>query len=135
VPAGVAAGGHETILVVEDEPGVRRVAIEGLTRKGYRVLSAGSGVEALRVWEAHGREIDLVFTDLVMPEGITGQQLGARLLEARPDLPVVYTSGYSQEFVQSGDRLREGVNFLQKPYTIDGLARTLRQRLDRSRTV
>jgi CheY-like chemotaxis protein len=130
----VAAGGVETILVVEDEPGVRRVAVEGLTRKGYRVLSAGSGVEALRVWEARGPEIDLLFTDLVMPEGIGGQQLAAQLRQHRPDLPVIYTSGYSREFVDgSGDPLREGVNFLQKPYTLSRLAETVRSFLDRAR--
>lgn len=96
------------------------------------MLSAASGVEALPVWATHGVEIDLVFTDLVMPEGISGQELGARLRETRPDLPVIYTSGYSREFVEGGsDRLQEGVNFLQKPYSLSGLAATVRARLDR----
>jgi two-component system, cell cycle sensor histidine kinase and response regulator CckA len=126
-----ALGGHETILVVEDEPGVRRVAEEALRRKGYRVLSARSGVEALRVWDEHGADIDLLFTDLVMPDGVGGQQLAATLRGRRPDLPVVFTSGYSNDFAGGGTALREGRNFLQKPYTLTSLAATLRACLDR----
>ena len=127
------AGGSETILVVEDEPGVRRIAIEALLRKGYRVLSAGSGVEALRVWEANAKKIDLLFTDLVMPEGVGGRELAARLRDGRPDLPVIYTSGYSRDFVDDGGAaLQEGVNFLQKPYTLSRLATTIRACLDRA---
>ena len=126
-------GGSETILVVDDEPGVRRVAVEGLSRKGYRVLSAGSGVEALRLWETSGAEIALLFTDLVMPDGVGGWELAARLREARPDLPVVYTSGYSRDFAERASQaLQEGVNFLQKPYTLSRLAAIVRSCLDRA---
>jgi signal transduction histidine kinase len=139
VPAGtgtsapVVAGGRETILVVEDEPGVRRVAEEALKRKGYRVLSARSGVDALSLWERHGSDIDLVFTDMVMPDGVSGQQLAATLRERRPDLPIVFTSGYSNDFAGGGISLREGVNFLQKPYTLTALTAILRACLDRPR--
>jgi CheY-like chemotaxis protein len=134
-PSPSAAGGTETVLVVDDEPGVRRVAEEGLRRRGYRVLSAGSGVEALRLWERHGAEIALLFTDLVMPDGIGGWELAARLREARPDLPVVYTSGYSREFAERNSQdLQEGVNFLQKPYALSRLATTVRSCLDRARS-
>jgi CheY-like chemotaxis protein len=126
-------GGGETILVVEDEPSVRRVAVAGLERKGYRVLSASSGVEALRIWDAHGPEIDLLFTDLVMPDGIGGQELADRLRAARPTLPVVFTSGYSDRFLQASE-LREGVNFLQKPYTLNALTATVRNGLGRARS-
>ena len=128
-----ALGGHETILVVEDEAGVRRVAEEALKRKGYRVLSARSGVDALSLWERHGSDIDLVFTDMVMPDGVSGQQLAATLRERRPDLPIVFTSGYSNDFAGGGISLREGVNFLQKPYTLTGLTAILRACLDRPR--
>ena len=101
-----------------------------LTRGGYRVLSAGSGAEALTLWNTHGRDVDLLFTDLVMPDGISGLQLAALLLERRPGLKVLFTSGYSTDFVGGERPLHEGVNFLQKPYTLVNLATTVRARLD-----
>ncbi len=129
-PVRPLAGGHETVLIVEDEPGVRRLATLALTRGGYRVLSAGSGAEALTLWNTHGRDVDLLFTDLVMPDGISGLQLAALLLERRPGLKVLFTSGYSTDFVGGERPLHEGVNFLQKPYTLVNLATTVRARLD-----
>ena len=128
-----AVGGKETILLVEDEIGVRRLASQVLTRRGYRVLDAGSGPEALALFEQHGDAIDLLFTDMVMPEGMSGQALAAALRERRPDLRVVFTSGYSSEFVGGHIALREGVNFLQKPYRPTTLLATVRAVLDSER--
>jgi two-component system, cell cycle sensor histidine kinase and response regulator CckA len=129
-PRHAIVGGRETILLVEDEPGVRRIATQALEGYGYRVLGAGSEPEALTIWAAHCDDIALLFTDLIMPEGMSGQQLAGILRQRRPDLKVVFTSGYSHEFAGGDGALREGANFLQKPYTLTSLAATLRASLD-----
>jgi len=126
-------GGGETILVVEDEPALRALVTQMLSRFGYRVLSAASGVSALQVWNEHGSEIELLLTDMVMPDGMTGRQLAERLQRERPELGVIFTSGYSAEAVdRDAAALVDGVNFLQKPYEARKLAVTLRSFLDRS---
>jgi two-component system, cell cycle sensor histidine kinase and response regulator CckA len=101
-----------------------------LVRQGYRVYEAGSGREALDIWTRHGRDIDLVLTDIVMPDGIMGTDLVQRLMTDRPDLPVIFTSGYSHESDRVQMDLVDGVNFLQKPYRPSTLVRLLRERLD-----
>ena len=123
-------GGEETILVVEDEPALRELVTEILTLYGYRVLSAGSGVEALSVWERHRAEVELLLTDMVMPEGISGRELGERLLKQTPDLKVIYTSGYSPGMSGKDFALLEGFNFLPKPYPPSRLAEVVRDCLD-----
>ncbi len=125
--------GHESILVVEDELPVREMVRDVLVRQGYRVHEAGSGREALDVWRRVSSEIDLVLTDIVMPDGMMGTDLVARLLADRPGLPVVYTSGYSQESDRVHADIVEGVNFLQKPYRPATLVRLLRERFERGR--
>jgi two-component system cell cycle sensor histidine kinase/response regulator CckA len=107
--------GSGTILLVEDE-----IALRGLTRilleeYGYRALEAGSGVEALSIWKNQRGKIDLLFTDMILPDGITGRELAKQLKARKPELKVIYTSGYALDLDRTGVILREGLNFLQKP--------------------
>ena len=125
-----ALQGSETILVVEDEAPLRELVQFILEGQGYNVLDAGSGVAALKVWEQHKSSIDLLLTDLVMPEGMTGGELGERLVKEDPGLKVIFTSGYSADTVGKNFVLREGVNFLQKPYHPEKLTQTVRDCLD-----
>jgi two-component system, cell cycle sensor histidine kinase and response regulator CckA len=124
------ARGKETVLVVEDEGGVRRMIALTLASQGYRVLEAANGREALRVWQDRGSEVDLLFTDMVMPEGISGLELSERLKELKPRLRVIISSGYSQEVVQAGVPNRPGLLYLPKPYDSRTLATTVRAFLD-----
>jgi len=117
--------GSETVLVVEDELVVRALVREILEDQGYRVLEAGNGREGLELAHQHGEEIDLVLTDVVMPE-MTGRELADALERARPGSRVVLMSAYAGE-AANGDQLV----FLQKPFTHDTLARTIRETLDR----
>ena len=114
-----------TVLLVEDEVAVRQLAERLLRRLGYSVLTAADAQEALRVWASHSKEIDLVLTDMVMPGGLSGRELAARLTSDRPKLPVIFTSGYSVDFQPGGLKLEEGVNFLAKPYNPESLATIL----------
>lgn len=123
-------GGTETILLVEDEESLRVLVRNVLTRLGYRVLEATTGHAALDLWREHQTEIRLLLTDLVMPDGLTGKQLAAELLQQNPKLPVIYCSGYSREIAGSDIPLQEGVNFLSKPFQAGKLAATVRQQLD-----
>jgi hypothetical protein len=126
--------GSETILVVEDEPVVRSGLCSLLEQFGYTVLAAPSAVTALEIWERHRKSIELVVTDLMMPGGLSGRDLAERLLAERPDLPIIYSSGYSDQFADQGEPLVEGENFLEKPYTPARLAQLVRTRLDRRQT-
>jgi two-component system, cell cycle sensor histidine kinase and response regulator CckA len=123
------AGGNETILLVEDEIDLLSLTREILERYGYRIIAAPSGVAALKLWAERKSEINLLLTDMRMPEGITGRELAERLTAEKPDLKVIYVSGYSIEGPYAGD-LREGDNYLTKPYTPPGLAQIIRRRLD-----
>jgi len=129
-PTTEIAGGNETILLVEDEQIVRNLARRVLQRHGYRVLEAGSGNEALPVWNEHQGEIDLLLTDMVMPGGLSGRELAAKLLESKPGLKVIYTTGYSQDAFTHNLVLEEELNFLAKPYAAHKLAQTVRRCLD-----
>ncbi|HYG23233.1 MAG TPA: response regulator [Verrucomicrobiae bacterium] len=124
------AGGDETILLVEDEEALREFAANLLRQSGYRVIPAGSGVEALKIWEQRGHEIDLLLTDMVMPEGISGWSLAQQLQLAKAELKVVYTTGYSLEAVDQEHALAEGANFLSKPYHPIDLISIVRRNLD-----
>jgi CheY-like chemotaxis protein len=125
-------GGNETILLVEDEQSLRVIMRIALTRLGYRVLEAPTGVKALEVWKDHRKEINLVLTDLLMPDGMTGKDLAQRLLQENPKLKVVYMSGYSVEVVGKDFPLQEGTNFLAKPFEAHKLAQTIRDSLDKT---
>ena len=128
--ASAVRGGRETILVVEDEPVLRDMAHLILQDCGYRVLEAGSGLEALEVWGRHADAIDLVVTDVVMPGGMSGRQLATRLLASHAGLKVIFTSGYNVEETNTDFFRRGGAVFLQKPYTRVDLARAVRNCLD-----
>jgi PAS domain S-box-containing protein len=120
-------GGTETILLVEDEPLFLFKARMVLERAGYRVVEATNGVEALQVWQEHRGEVALLLTDLVMPQGIPGQELAQRLREQAPGLKVVFTSGYSAEIAGQQLTLTPGDKFLQKPFSHDELLETVHQ--------
>lgn len=122
--------GTETILIVEDEPAVRALVRNIFERHGYRVLEAASGKTALAVWRAHGSRIDLLLTDLVMPDGLTGIMLAEQLWLERPSLKVIFSSGYSPETVTKGFPLSPGSNFLQKPFNPHDLLQAVRDCLD-----
>jgi PAS domain S-box-containing protein len=112
----VAAASSRAILLAEDEEMVRELARATLQRAGYRVFEANDGHEALKVWGKHRDEIDLLLTDMVMPNGMTGCELSQRLLADQPDLPVIYSSGYSIELTAPGFNENERLVFLPKPY-------------------
>ena len=99
--SSLVPGGAETILLAEDEPLLRQMARNVLERYGYRILEAGSGPEALSAWKNSNSHVDLLLTDMVMPGGMTGRELALRLRDQDPSLKVLYTSGYSLDFVES----------------------------------
>lgn len=123
-------GGDETILLVEDDEAVQKVAISLLTSLGYNVLHADCGSDALRLLAEH-ESIDLMFTDIVMPGGMTGTELGKRALTQRPDLKVLYTSGYTDTTVFDDGLLERNNEVLNKPYGKIKLAQAVRNELDR----
>ena len=125
-----AATGTETILVVEDNAQVHRLTSTLLRLRGYTVLEAGSGSEALSLLDSGNQPVHLLLTDVVMP-GMDGRQLYAQASETRPDLRVLYMSGYSQDVIAHHGILDEGVQFIQKPFTLQGLAAKVRETLDR----
>ncbi|HET6231882.1 MAG TPA: PAS domain S-box protein, partial [Longimicrobiaceae bacterium] len=111
----------ETVLLVEDEPSVRSLARRILERSGYRVLTASDGPHALSLSAAHDGPVDLLVTDVVMP-GMSGRELAERLVPARPDMRVLYMSGYTDDALLQHGVLQEGVAFLEKPFTPATLA-------------
>ena len=126
----LAQGGSETMLLVEDEPAVREFAVAVLRSHGYRVLQAGSGVEALEVWKWHRARITLLFSDLVMPDGLGGVELAAMLRKEKPTLKVVLTSGYADEAIGQQFRPPPGAHFIRKPYKPQLLAQIVRDAFD-----
>src|SRR5207253_4211324 len=118
-----------TILVVEDEEMLREFVSEALAALGYRVLSAANGRAALDVWAEHRNEIDLLLTDIVMPESISGRQLAHTLILDKPNLKVIFTSGYSSELFGSEFEREKEHLFLAKPYLPDRLAQTVAMHL------
>lgn len=123
--------GRETILLVEDDAKVRLMIGQSLRILGYRVHEASNGREAVNLWQSHSSQIDLLLTDMVMPEGMTGLELAETLQVLKPGLKIIISSGYSSEIVQAGVPTRQGVAYLPKPYEIDTLARFVRECLDR----
>jgi len=132
VDEGELRGGSETILLVEDEAPVRALVRNLLERLGYTIVEADSGPSALAAWDARRGEVALVLTDMVMPGGMTGRELGAQLHLRNPHLPIIFASGYSADVVGKDFDLREGENFLQKPCGPRRLARAVRAALDRA---
>jgi len=130
IQAPAVRGGHETILLVEDEAPVRSLARTVLERKGYRIIEADSGLSALEVWPQHRDSIALLFTDMVMPGGISGRELAARLQAEKPGLKVIYSSGYTDDMLGEGSPLRDNPNFLEKPFDPRKLLKRVRDCLD-----
>ena len=123
-------GGNETILLVEDDDFLRPSVCNTLLRLGYHVIPVSNGIKALEIWQGRSDEIEMLITDLVMPGGMTGKSLGELLLKQKPKLQVIYASGYSAEIAGTDFPLKEGVNFLTKPFQTEKLARTIRDRFD-----
>ena len=126
-PAAPAADcrGSETLLVVEDEEGVRVLVRDYLQMSGYSVLEAGCGDEALRIACEHRGEISLMITDVIMP-GMNGRELAERMAILRPAMKVLYMSGYAEAMVFRKGVLEQGVQFLQKPFGPPDLGRKVR---------
>lgn len=131
--ARTAAGGRETILLVEDDTAVRATVRAALESHGYQVLEANSAAAALAIWSSVAPSVALVVTDLVMPGGITGRQLGDILNAQRPELPIIYTSGYSAEATDQRLNLGPTRRFLPKPFTREAIAGCVRDCLDAAR--
>jgi two-component system, cell cycle sensor histidine kinase and response regulator CckA len=124
-------GGAETVLLVEDEALVRQLTREILRRNGYRVLEAADGVEALAVVRNHADRIDLMLTDVVMPR-MSGHDLVELARPVRPDMRILYVSGYSEEAIARQGQLTEGIELLSKPFTPGVLTAKIRELLDRT---
>ncbi|MHB8940358.1 MAG: hybrid sensor histidine kinase/response regulator [Desulfobacteria bacterium] len=123
--------GTETLLLAEDEEVVRGLAREILSGNGYKVLEAGNGREALLLSEAHRGEIHLLLTDVAMPK-MSGRELTERIRLQRPDLRILYMSGYTDDVILRQGVIEDGIPFLQKPFTPEALARKVREVLDRA---
>jgi signal transduction histidine kinase/CheY-like chemotaxis protein len=123
--------GDETILVVEDEEKVRKLIVGVLTQQGYKVLEASYGDDALTIHEKHKGRIHLMLVDVIMP-GMSGPELAKRLGSLNPKMKVLYMSGYTDSTIVHHGVLEKGVNYVQKPFTMDGLARKVREVLDKS---
>ncbi len=128
-PRRIAPGGSETILVVEDEPKVRDLIVEILGSQGYTVLPASCGDEALEICRRHKGEIRLLLTDVVMP-GFSGPEVATIVSRCRPGIRTIFMSGYTDDAIVHHGVIRDDVPFIQKPFSLDGLARKIREILD-----
>ena len=128
-PTAVTRGSNETVLLVEDEPSLRVWVKEILQSCDYKVLEASNGLDALKVWDEQNGKVDLLLTDMVMPEGMTGGDLARQLRTRQPQLRVIYTSGYSSEILGNQSELPDGP-FLAKPYPAPQLTKLVRDCLD-----
>jgi two-component system cell cycle sensor histidine kinase/response regulator CckA len=122
-------GGTETVLLVEDEDTVRNLGVRILGDLGYRVMQARNGAEAIALAMGHKERIDLLLTDVVMP-GMSGGELATQMVLRRPEMKVLFTSGYTDDAIVHHGVLDEGVSFIGKPYSTEGLARKVREVLD-----
>ena len=128
-PTAAGESLRETILVVDDEAGIRALIVKILRRERYRVLEAGSVAEAVAAAAAHGGPIQLLLTDVMLPDR-NGRQLATQLLETRPGLKVVYISGFTDDETVRTGAFPRGARFLQKPFTLGALMGTVREALD-----
>jgi PAS domain S-box-containing protein len=125
--------GQETLLVVEDNASVRQMLVQTLRVLGYRVIEAANGQEAMTRWREYGLQIDLLLTDMVMPEGMTGLELAEHVLAEKPNLKIIISSGYSGELNEPGRTAAAGIVYLPKPYQVPLLGKIVRECLDRKR--
>jgi CheY-like chemotaxis protein len=121
--------GTETILLVEDEEIVRKLTLKILEECGYTVIEAANGVEALELCDKGDCQFDLLLTDVVMPQ-MDGRELSERLKEILPNLRVLFTSGYTDDAVIRHGVIEVNTNFIQKPFSAEGLAHKIREILD-----
>jgi CheY-like chemotaxis protein len=126
VPKGTPG---ETILVTEDDDDVREYSVGALRELGYRVIEAHDGPSALRLLERQ-HNVDLLFTDVILPGGMTGAQLAAEARGSRPRLKVLFTTGYARNAIVHHGRLDRGVQLITKPFTLSDLAARVRDVLD-----
>jgi two-component system cell cycle sensor histidine kinase/response regulator CckA len=127
-----AARGHETILLVEDEPMILDITKTMLERQGYTVMAAATPGEAIRLAREHAGEIHLLMTDVVMPE-MNGRDLAKNLLSLYPNLKRLFMSGYTADVIAHHGVLDEGVQFIQKPFSVQALAAKVRDVLDETK--
>ena len=131
VPSIPAQRGNETILLVEDEPGILKITSMMLKKQGYSVIEAGTPGEAIRLAREHAGEIHLVLTDVVMPE-MNGRDLARNLMSLYPDIRCMFMSGYTADIIANQGIIEEGVNFIQKPFTLKDLSTAVRAALGRN---
>jgi PAS domain S-box-containing protein len=131
-PTSLVQKGKETILLVEDEKGIRDIVALGLRLYRYRVFEAGNGPEAIKVWDDHAGEIDLLFSDMRMPGGMTGMDLFERFKRTKATLKGIISSGYSEEVLKAPELMTSGLTFLPKPYNVRTLAGAVRNCLDQA---
>jgi len=124
--------GHGTILLVEDEEGLRVLNARGLTSRGYTVVEAGNGVEAIEVLERHGGNVDLVVSDVMMPE-MDGPTLFKELRKRHPDIKMIFVSGYAEDAFQKSLPDPEKYDFLPKPFTLKQLVAQVKETMSRAR--
>jgi CheY-like chemotaxis protein len=129
VPPAAIEGGEETILVVEDDRLVRGYVLAQLHSLGYATIEAANAAEALKIVDA-GEAFDLLFTDIIMPGNMNGRQLATAVQRMRPSLPVLFTSGYTENAIVHHGRLDSGIMLLAKPYRKSELARMIRKALE-----
>jgi CheY-like chemotaxis protein len=129
VDPSFAGGGSETVLFVEDHEDLRTYTAGVLRELGYKVLDAANGRAALELLQAHN-DVALLFTDVVMPDGLNGRQLAEEAVRRRPGIKVLYTTGYTRNAIVHNGRLDPGVNLISKPFTYRELAEKVRRLLD-----
>jgi nitrogen-specific signal transduction histidine kinase/CheY-like chemotaxis protein len=129
-PAPAARGGKENLLIVEDEAILRELVTALLQGFGYRTLVAANGRAALELWRQEGGAVDLLLTDMVLPEGVSGLELAGTLRAEKPALKILFTSGYGVDDLGNDTIQRLKARFLQKPYSSDTLVRSIRECLD-----
>jgi two-component system, cell cycle sensor histidine kinase and response regulator CckA len=126
------SGGMETILIVEDEPRLRELAVRTLRDHGYLVLEAANGKAALLLAKEYpDLKLELLLTDMIMPE-MSGRRLAEELKKEQPEMEILYMSGYTDDAIVQQGVLEQGLPFLQKPFTREALARKVRAVLDKS---
>ena len=121
--------GSENVLLVEDDKTLRNLAVKVLKQYGYSVIEAQHGEQALSICDQHEGPIHLMITDVVMP-GMSGRELAGRLQSLRPEIKVLYMSGYTDNVIVHHGVLAPGVNFIEKPFSPGGLVRKVREVLD-----
>ena len=127
----VAASGNRTVLLVEDEVDLLELITEVLQMSGFSVLPAPSSRKAIELWRGANQKVDLLFTDIKLPEHPDGFELAHQLADEKPKLKVIYTSGHGPDSLETSVQLRQGENYLQKPFGIDQLLSTIDHALTR----